>query len=169
MSASDNARKMFPEMPDEVFRLWLEPAIESYGWPFNTLDDSISETGWHLVMGNRLSLRSLAAMKWRRDREPFSKVTKNPSTKSTITIMLGSFIGDDGGIKDGVYHDSLDRLMFHIDTIKNTGAICAPVVAVVNKDGFDVLDGYHRLCAISVFNNDDFEVDIWVSESEFIG
>jgi hypothetical protein len=167
MDDISKAKSMLPRMPEEVFRLWLESPIKSNGWPFSSIDAPISEK-WKLIIGDNLSLRMLSSMTWSLTKAPFSKFLLNSSTKATLNIMLSSFIDDNGTLAEGLFPDSRNRFMYHVNSIKKTGTVCAPVVATTplkGNRGYNVVDGYHRLCAISLFNDDDFVVDLWLAEA----
>ena len=47
-------RDFFPNMPDEVFNMWLEPISREYGWPFTKPTDVINESSnWFYVLCKR--------------------------------------------------------------------------------------------------------------------
>lgn len=81
------AKSLFPTMPDAVFEMWLQPAVQQFGWPFKSLSDSIDGSGWETTLTWQ-SLERIAQLVWHRRELPFASIRFTPQTQSTIQAMF---------------------------------------------------------------------------------
>ena len=155
---------MLPNIPEEVFEIWLSTDIKHYGWLFNKLTDSFQNTKWEGVFGSEITLEGLANLVWHKDRLPLDITIFNPTTRITLGIFLEKGRNKDGTLGDGYFKSSKARTFDHFKHIKGTGRFCAPIVVIRTVRGLSLFDGYHRMTAAFILNKPNFVVDAWIGE-----
>ncbi len=60
---TEQAREMFPNVPDEVFKLFLADFINETTWKFSSIFDSTAGTPWYQWLGE-LSLYEFSQLRW---------------------------------------------------------------------------------------------------------
>jgi hypothetical protein len=153
---------MFTTLPCQVCELWLDPIVERYGWPFQSVDETTHGTEWRWVLP-RMNLRQLAEFEWKREDVDFA--TKPLCQESLRTIR-------------GLYQQhvlGLDTLFTSVAATQERFRACAefilehhtlpqPVILRDLGDSFELLDGNHRITAmLSVGLNVAFHVPAWIA------
>jgi hypothetical protein len=135
----------FPNMPAEVREMWLDSVAAGYGWPFDSLDDPTEDTPWFHVFC-KFPLKVWAAVEWEL-RE--IDITKNPLRPSSHLAIMSIQQQHKGlsTIVAGVV-DTEKRFRACADFIQANGSIPKPIVGIFRPDGFDIVDGNHRVAAL---------------------
>jgi hypothetical protein len=47
----NNAKALFPDMPEDVFNIYLRPLIKVENWPFTSVNESLEATPWRKWFG----------------------------------------------------------------------------------------------------------------------
>lgn len=160
----ERAKKMLPNVPEEVFEIWLSTDIKHYGWPFKNLTDSFNGTKWKEVFGREITLEGLANLAWNREPLPLDITIFEPATQITLGMFLDKSRNEDGTIGDGYFKSSKPRTLSHLEHIEGTGRFCAPIIVIRTIAGLSLFDGYHRMTSALMLNKPDFIVDAWVGE-----
>ena len=162
----EQARVMFPNMPDEVFAEFLQPLIiEDIGWPFCNPNDSLVGTDWYRIL-YPLTLEALCYFKW--FRKVFT-ITENLLYEGSIADIKLIIRNKTENIWASIGRDSTpcrNSLLWHEVDIQKAGKFRAPVTIAYTPLGLKILDGNHRIAALYTLGLvDTFKVDAWVGIS----
>jgi len=121
-SIIDAAKSMFPNMPDEVFDIFLKPLIEVYGWSFVDVKESVPvESEWFRIL-YPCTLFAISQFVW--NRRGFSILdTFHNVTIQDIELLIRIHKGTHPEI--GENRLTISR---HKETIMNTGSFSAPII-----------------------------------------
>lgn len=155
---------MLPNLPDEVFEMFIIPQSES---PLNIFD---SKPGgrWFCHFGG-LSIDEFSNLRWRRSTLFFNKDIFHPHSCSDVDRLIEYCSLNSNSLRKALFQgyptDSMERLAWHKEFIINTGRLCAPIVGIRTVDGLKVLDGTHRLsAAFSLEMHNSIPIDAWIGE-----
>ena len=154
-------RKFFPNMPDEVFEMWLEPIAEDYGWPFQDSSDSIKGTKWSGIFGN-YDLNFWTTIEWSRiEIEIYPELFTDITCRHLIAI-IDCCVESAFTITANLL-DTKDRFRACAEFISTNGTIPKPIVAVVRSRKVEIVDGNHRIAALlHVGVTPGYKVPMWV-------
>jgi ParB/Sulfiredoxin domain len=156
-----NGKNFFPKMPSEVFDLWIMPGIKCYGWQFTSASQSVEATGWKGFFGSQ-PLSFWANARWKRVSMPASKHTFHPETQARIIAIIGTAQGFQTVMAN--LRNSKKRFWACAAFIQKHGTIPFPVVATPTKEGFDLVDGHHRLAAfVHLGLAESVPVPVWLA------
>ncbi len=142
MTHIEKARAMLPEMPEEVFTMWIAEVVARNGWPFECLSDSAREPWRSYFCG--LSLRNISELVWEKSAATIGIGTLHPDAQKSIhSMMMVQSIGMTEGFE--VPDDSRDRWMRILSFVQETRELPCPVVLLGQSDHFRIFDGHHRL------------------------
>ena len=178
MNPEEQARALFPSMPDSVFKIWLAPLIDTGGWPFTHLKQSTANTGWHRLL-NGVSLESIARRVWTRQVIPCSFDAFDHSAIHTILGICAAhipgwpttipylspdqvlnFITILRGLKGGLASASFQRSRAYV---YEHGKLHTPAVLLQEPGGLIIMDGNHGLAAIfSLPMSETRCIDAWI-------
>jgi len=180
MSPKEQARVLFPKMPDSVYEIWLAPLIEMGGWPFTCLKQSTANTGWHRLLDG-VSLESIAQRVWTREVIPCSFDAFNPTAIQTILGICAAHIPDWPPIIPKLSPDQVCNFLTMLRGLKGgqasasfqrsrsyayaQGKLHTPAVLLQEPGGLKIMDGNHRLAAI--FSLPMYEtrcIDAWIGK-----
>lgn len=159
------AKSMFPNMPAEVFDVWLSPLIKKIGWPFTSVSDSVDGTGWERALGRGLPFLKIAPLRWSKVELLYSSIHLTESSRDTLDHMLACLTKAGGTGGRGAFSDSAIRTGFKLKFMQETGRVFAPLIFESSSRGLRCMDGHHRLCALSALQDDDFPVECWVGSA----
>lgn len=159
------AKRLLPNMPDELFRLYMEPMIAEYGWPFYSLSSPATQA-WQQLFDCH-DLRTISQLVWERREFTFSLEAFHRLSRQQITGLLDAHIL---GAKNFYATIPNTNARFHRARTYIADARRVPVAVVLMKDertpivdGLRILDGNHRLAAMaSISNSTDCIVDSWI-------
>ena len=159
------ARAMLANMPDEVFDIYIAPLIESHGWPFESLDrppsNPIEGRRW-FQMFDLQSVQTISQLSWKRLEIPFAHAGFHPRAHQVVTALINLHVF---GVNTFVTPIANTREKFFSARayIQETGTMPVPVILQYDSEGFRILDGNHRLAAMTSFSNNDAGIiDCWV-------
>lgn len=142
-------KAMLPNLPDEIFEMFVEPLSDC---PPNKFDNH-PKGRWFCHFGG-LSIEEFSNLKWQRSilfikRDDFHKDSLND-----IMILLKK-----------CSERSREHLLQLKQSIENTGKLPEPIVCIKTSEGFRVLDGIHRLAAVLSLNIcNSIPLDAWIGE-----
>jgi hypothetical protein len=149
------ARLSLPNMPEELFRQYMEPMIAEHGWPFYSLD-SPTPMPW-LQLFDCHEVRTISELFWARREFKFSLGVFHRYARTQITGLLDAHVFG----ADNEYSTIPNtKARFHQARryIADSGRMPVPVVLM--KDANDlrlselrILDGNHRLAAMASLPN----------------
>lgn len=160
----EQAREMFPDVPDEIFELFMVPLVDEKTWKFKSIFDSTIDTKWFHWLAE-LSLCEFKKLKWNRHVLMLNKEILHPLSYGDIDLLIKDHVlNEETFARESIYR-SKDRLVGHMRFIVNTGRLCAPIVAVGTIERLRILDGNHRIAAlVSLGLNSKIPIEVWLGE-----
>jgi hypothetical protein len=156
------ARELLPNMPDEVFSLYIEPLIQLYGWPYRSID-SPGTKRWTQAFDHQ-GIKTISQLSWKRHEVPFPLALFHPDAHQVIALLINQHIRGIPTATANVVNTK--QKFFHArDYIARTGRMPKPVILMRDLFGgaLRILDGNHRLAAMSsVPNANDLVIDCWI-------
>jgi len=156
-------RDFFPNMPDEVFELWLAPLIEGKGWPFKSIEDDLQTTRWRYVLGLDYSLRQWAKCSWELMEIDLSQSSFTNGSISMVKAIIGHAVNNLPTETANV-ENTKERFSSCVSYIKEHGTIPKPIILTRVSDGFNVMDGNHRMAAIAFTKPENIKILAWVAD-----
>lgn len=140
---------MLPNMPDEVFDTWLLPIIRDHNaWPYLDIFSPHPSLQWSQYFG-LYALNDISNCIWRKLVCSFGMNTLDPISNRTINALIEDHVCDlNTPIRLNV-RDSKVRFFGLVEFIQRTRVIPAPIVGINTDDGLRILDGNHRLAALT--------------------
>lgn len=162
------AKSMFPNMPDEVFDLWLAPLIESDGWPFNSLSSPTRGTIWYRYFEGH-SLYVINNLFWEYKLIPCLLNRFHPNSVNVLALLAYDYTHNlsalTAELKDGKGRESFTRSQ---KFIKRTGRIHTPVVFIVDSGLYQIMDGNHRIAALFSIGLNGLTIEAWIGDTQQI-
>lgn len=157
------AREMLADMPDKVFELWIEPLIKLDGWPFWTAKDLNFSGVWSQYL-LRHSVETFNNLVWERKQIPCRLASFNPDSRKIIKWIIHAHVHGlltpGTKIKKGRGKDSFLRSR---QFIQRTARLHTPVVLWKQLNGYQIMDGNHRIAACFSFRTPGLILlDAWV-------
>jgi hypothetical protein len=144
----EKAKSMFPNMPDEVFNLWLAPLIESDGWPFTSVYSSTRNTVWFQYF-HSFPLQMVSDLLWYKSRILCPPKTLHKDSFDTLILLIDKYVMGNPTIvtnfKKGKGKYIFDSLCAFI---KRTGGIPTSVILIFHQGKYAIVDGNHRMAAL---------------------
>jgi hypothetical protein len=153
---------LFPAMPQDVLNLWLGPGVDKYGWPFQSVSDSITDSEWSgFLLGRSLSFWS--QVQWSLLALPLDPAIFHPDTISRIDWIIGNCaFGKETPTAN--LQNTKQRFWTATSFIRENSAMPQPLVVFFDECDFIILDGNHRLAAAVFLGLDkNFSFAAWVA------
>jgi hypothetical protein len=165
MKPIEQAKSMFPNMPDELFNIFLSPFITDIGWPFLTVYDSIDGTDWYRLLSG-LTLKQFSNLTWDRRVIFLNKSILHPLTQGDIDSCIFSCTYNTSRLDGGNPPEATRSVISgYKERIVATGCISTPIVAIFSEGVIRILDGIHRTTALfSISSHDKILVEAWIGE-----
>jgi hypothetical protein len=143
------AKSMLPNMPDEVFNTWLVPIIRSHNaWPYLNVLSPHPDDQWRRYFG-LFTFYDISNLLWDVMQLKFDWSCLDPLSNGVIEVLIENDVHNFDATGTFNVRDSKSRFFWHMEFIKRTGNIVAPVIGINTKDGLRVIDGNHRLAALT--------------------
>jgi hypothetical protein len=139
-------RDFFPNMPDEIFYMWLEPFTERYGWPFNSPYDSIIDTNWFSILCG-IELLYWVTVGWIKTWVEFKTIPFNYGSHLSFYSIRQRCVKGRSTLFAGVER-SEGRFGACADYIRLHGEIPGSIVVIVRNGQVEIVDGNHRIAAL---------------------
>ena len=132
------ARKLLPQMPEEIFKLWFNGRIEANGWP-------PSGSSWAGALREK-SITYWVRLQWKKC--PV-KIDYNLLTESSKEIICGltdaNFNDKINGYNLYMRHTSKQKLKNILNYIKKHYKLPNPLIFIYANRQYEIVDGSHRL------------------------
>ena len=159
------AKRLLPNMPEELFRLYMEPMIIQHGWPFYSLE-SPTTMPWSQLFDCH-DIRTISELFWQRHEFPFSiRVFHRYSQRQIKGLVATHVFGDTNEYSS--LPNTKARFIQAQSYLGESGRMPVPVVLMKDAntqtiDELRILDGNHRLAAMaSLPNSTACIVDCWL-------
>ena len=158
-------KDLFPNMPQEVFDLWIAPYIPSKGWPFVTGAEEIPSI-WKAFFRFK-PLIYWRSLHWKLEVAEFSVVRIDHQSQLLARRVLDSAVSIANGTptKSTEFNASYDRFNTHAMICIQKRRFQLPVICHVVGNCWDMVDGHHRLAALYYtikVKPGNFIFDAWV-------
>lgn len=138
--ALEAIRTDIPNTPDDVIDIWLIPHFKRFHWPPTAGNE------WRYVLGLGNDLAWLQSLTWAKSIVALSPKLLSPKGLETVvTLSRTHLLGEATAIS--TMSDSYARFRRCCNFLKQHGSFPRPIILGTSRDGFDVLDGNHRLSA----------------------
>ena len=140
---------MLPNMPDAVFDTWLLPIIRDHNsWPYSHVHSPHPSLQWHQYFG-LFTLHNISNLLWDTMSLTFDMSCLDPLSNATIDALIGKHIYNFDATGEFNVRDSKKRFLGFVKFIRRTGTIPAPIIGINTDNGLRILDGNHRLSALT--------------------
>lgn len=166
ISVKLGARKCFPQMPDELFNMWIKPEIESRGWPFGGDEAIVSDPAWAKYLRN-LGPHFWRGVRWRRVSQAFITVPLEERAKNIGRMLaeVGREFQETGIAKSTLVKNSPQKVAALAEVTSSCGQLPKPLVCLVQGQEWWLMDGHHRLGALFMLGDQNsIPFDCWVGE-----
>lgn len=142
------AKHMCPNMPEEVFMAWLSPIIMDHNsWPYDSIRSPHPSSQWSKYFG-LYSLSDISNCLWHRSNF-LDMNCLDPISNSTIKALIENHVYNFDATGCFNVRNSKIRFFGFVELIKRTGRIPAPIIGINAEGGLRILDGNHRLSALT--------------------
>ena len=149
MNPIQKARTMFSNMPDDVFNAWLLPIIRDHNaWPYLNVFSPHPSLQWSKYFG-LYALYDVSNLLWHRMSLTFDMSCLDPISNATIDTLIKKHVHNldtTGGVN---VLNSKSRFFGFVKFIQSTGNNPAPIIGINTDRGLRILDGNHRLSALT--------------------
>jgi hypothetical protein len=146
MTLEDRIRETLPNWPDQVRREFLLPYAEDRGWPPSLAADGTPNDEWRGLFNNR-SLQRLQGLSWDLEQiQPVPDVFCMEGVKR-LTLMLHGYAITPGNYFTEQLQKGQGSFEFHVSHIRQAGTPISPPAGIMEPDGLDLIDGWHRTAA----------------------
>ena len=161
------AKLMLPNMPNEVFETWLHPIIKDHNsWPYYNIHSPHPSQQWNQYFG-LYPLSDISNCLWHRIQLSFDMSCLDPLSTRTIDTLIQRHVHDLDTSSGLNIRNSRSRFFGFVELINNTGSIPAPIIGINTSDGLRILDGNHRLSALTYLGfRGRISCDTWVGGSQ---
>jgi hypothetical protein len=135
-----NARSTFPNFPEEIFRLWLDDRICHSGWPPNGPE-------WEGFLFGRCISRWQQVV-WEKDSFAIAPDSLSSTAFTFIRLIVDAAVGDRENVMSMYIPDSKDRFNSALSYVQKNGVLPGTVLLLEGADGYDIVDGNHRIAAL---------------------
>lgn len=157
------AKAMLPNMPEEVFSTRLSPIIREHNsWPYKNIFSSHPSLQWSQYFG-LFTLNDISHCLWRKITLCFDMTCLDPLSNRTIEILIKKHVHNFDAAWQFNIRNSKVRFFGFVELINRTRSIPAPIIGINTDDGLRVLDGNHRLSALTHLKlRGQVQWDTWV-------
>jgi tellurite resistance-related uncharacterized protein len=143
------AKAMLPNMPDEVFNTWLLPIIRHHNsWPYDNILSPHPTDQWRRYFG-LFTLHDFSECVWYRMRLTFDMGCLDPISDSVIQTLIEKHIKNRNTPGRLNVLNSKSRFLGFVEFIQRTRTIPAPIIGINTGNGLRILDGNHRIAALT--------------------
>ena len=144
--AHEQARALFPLMPEEVFRLWMDERIESNGWP--------PDTGtWEAALRFR-SVGYWQKLHWQKKGVLLIPESLSGETRRIIRSLYQGVFSGIPTEETRYVGDSRERITGTMRYIAQHGRLPSCLIFLEEDGVYEIVDGCHRLTAFFVCHSD---------------
>jgi hypothetical protein len=164
MTPIERAKAMLPNMPDEVFKLFIAEMFIDTPWPFSNIDQSLIGTKWYYYFGG-LSLRQFSNLRWKIYNFMLDKNILHPDSYGDAARLIKEHVlGIETPIRN--VRKTKERFFGLVKYIERTKKFPAPIITIRTEfNNLRVLDGSHRLAALYALELDDkIPIDAWIGQ-----
>lgn len=130
-----------PNMPDEVIDVWLMTHYRRFGWP------PTANPQWKYIFGLGRPLEYFQHMNWERAGLELTPHLLTPKALQVIVGLVETHYFHRDTVFARTMSDSRERLENCMAYLKEHGTFPRPVILHATPQGYEILDGNHRMTA----------------------
>ena len=164
MSHEFEAKQYLPLMPDELFQMWIEPEIESHGWPFHGDEITVTDPSWSKYLRD-LGPQFWSQVHWKRVNAAFveGQIEERAIKVASLLAEVGRRFLETGVAEQTLVKDSPQKVAAIAAAIEANGKLPNPLVFLERSDGWWLMDGHHRLGALFMLGKQrTIPLDCWL-------
>jgi len=160
------AKSMLPNMPDDVFDSWLLPIIKDHNdWPYSNIRSPHPSLQWSQYFG-LFTLSNISNCLWHRMTLTFDMGCLDPISNETIDTLIQKHVHNLDRTGRFNVRNSKMRFFGFVEFIQRTSSIPAPIIGINTDNGLSILDGNHRLAALTYLGRrGSVQCDTWIGHS----
>jgi hypothetical protein len=152
MNAFEKARSLFPDMPAEIFDLWLDDRIRGLGWP-------PLSAAWRCVLCER-SIEQWASLKWARQCVPLNRFVFASSSGRVIDgVIAAYFYQIENAYRRELGDDLFDKMTRINDYWKQHRMLPSTPILLKRDRFYDLVDGCHRISYLIYLQKSDIATE----------
>lgn len=135
-------KKILPNFPDEIIKLWLLPFALKLGWPPE------KHERWSLILAEK-PIEFWRNIKWEKKEIDLSKTPFSAITRGAIKGIADAYLfGKNNNYWRELGKNGKQRFYDAYKYIAKNGILPKPLILLTNESNdYDVVDGNHRLLA----------------------
>lgn len=154
-------RQFFPNVPDEVFDMWLIPLAKDYGWPFENIHEETKDTKWYHTLGG-LPLSFWHSAEWELTQRDLLSMPFSFITKFVLRSLIEQYQSGSHTVVANLERTK-ERFGACADFIITNGIIPKPIIVLERNGAFEIVDGNHRVAALlHVGVPQNYKVPMWI-------
>jgi len=132
------ARQLFPNIPEEIFSLWLDGRIEANGWPPRT-------PTWERVLRHK-PISFWQALVWSKEdvKLELDRFTLEART-IVASLILAKFSGWENRVSDYMGSQSPEKMRSILEYLGTHHRLPDPIILFRDGLSYEIVDGCHRL------------------------
>lgn len=135
-----DARSTFPNFPEEIFQIWFDDRIRHNGWPPNGPE-------WEGFLFGR-NISSWQQVIWTKDSVALAPNHLSTTAFKSIVLIADAALGNRANLMSKYIPDSKKRFTSSLCYIRENGAPPGTVLLLSGVDGYEIVDGNHRVAAL---------------------
>jgi len=149
MTIIEQVSEDLPNFPKDVIEQWIGFYAQSEGWPPSDPPDG----RWSSLLGSR-GLSYWQNLSWELETFSPNEIQLTPDSEDLISQIKAVFtLGTQNNYSRFMGQEAKDRFHSIIWYLRNEGTLpCAPVV-LKHVEGYEILDGNHRVAAYQIWQN----------------
>lgn len=145
----EKAKSFFPNMPGEVFDNWLLPIVRDHNsWPYRDFSSPHPSEQWRRYFG-LFTIMDIHKCRWTVVNLTFDMGCLDPISNGVVEILIENNVHHFDATEMFNVHNSKSRFDGLVAFIQGTGRVPAPIIGINTGSGLRVLDGNHRLAALT--------------------
>lgn len=138
--AFTDARLTFPNFPEEIFALWFDDRIRHNGWPPNGPE-------WAGFLCGR-DVTTWQQVVWAKESVLIDPVALSTSAFECVKLIIEAALGGQDNVMARYIPDTKQRFSSSLSFIQKNGVPPGIVLLLAGVDGYDIIDGNHRIAAL---------------------
>lgn len=135
--AKSQARRLLPQMPEEIFQLWLDGRIEANGWP------PVGDV-WDAALRHR-SFQIWQRLQWRKELLHLDLIRMHPATVEIVQSLSQAYFDGMPNSYSAYLGDSRPRFTSIMNHVQRHRQLPSVLIFLADDSLYDVVDGCHRL------------------------
>ncbi len=163
-NVTEDCRPLFPNMPREVFDIWLGPLLTYYGLDVPGTEQRFKNDEWRKRLADH-TFHEWSQFDWEKRSEAWNQSLLHPqSIERANAIAKHATLGVKTATAD--VKDTRKRFWICAYHVRNRPSSYTPLVAIMREGKLYLIDGHHRLAAILAQPHiKGFTLEVWLGSA----